>query len=77
LELPGVDAPRAKLAALLLALVVAASLAVAGLPGSARAATRTVTATTTTTVAASDAPVLVTSQNTPPKGYRLTAAKVE
>ena len=28
-------------------------------------------------MAASDTPVLVTSQNTPPKGYRLTAAKVE
>ncbi len=77
MELPGVDAPRAKLAALLLALLLGSILALAGLPGSARAATRTVTTTTTKTVAASNAPVLVTSRNTPPKGYRLTAAKVE
>lgn len=47
------------------------------MPGSARAATRTVTATTTTTVADPNTPVLVTSENTPPKGYRLTAAKVK
>jgi hypothetical protein len=77
LELPGVDASRAKLAALLPAVVVAALVFVGALPGTARAATRTVTTTTTTTVASSDTPVLVTSQNTPPKGYRLTAAKVE
>jgi len=77
LELPGVDAPHAKLAALLLALLLASILALAGLPGGARAATRTVTTTTTKTVAASNAPVLVSTQNTPPKGYRLTAARVE
>jgi len=59
----------------------------AGFAGVARAATTTATsqvsavrtATTTTTTTATDpnTPVLVTSQNTPPKGYRLTAAKVE
>jgi hypothetical protein len=37
----------------------------------------TVTATTTTTVADPNTPVLVTSQDTPPKGYRLTADRVE
>ena len=47
-------------------------------------ATATVTATATTTATATatsptdpNAPVLVTSQTTPPKGYRLTAAQVE
>jgi len=60
-----------------LALVLAAILVAAGLPGSARAANRTVTATTTTTVADPNTPVLVTDRNTPPKGYTLTAAKVE
>jgi hypothetical protein len=79
LELPGVDAPRAKLAALLLAFLLAAIVAVALGPGSARASAglATKTATTTTTVADPNAPVLVTSRNTPPKGYRLTAAEVE
>jgi hypothetical protein len=81
LELPRVDAPHAKLAALLLAFLLAAIVAVAGVPGSARAATgvatKTATATTTTTVADPNSPVLVTSQNTPPKGYTLTAAKVK
>ena len=33
--------------------------------------------TKTVTTTASDTPVLVTSQNTPPSGYRLTAAQVE
>ena len=37
----------------------------------------TVTTTTTTTAADPNAPVLITAQNTPPKGYRLTAARVE
>jgi hypothetical protein len=79
LELPGLVVPgRApKLAALLVVLLSAALLALAGQPGGARAAAKTVTTTTTTTVASSNAPVLVTSQNTPPKGYTLTAAKVE
>ena len=77
MELPGVDAPRAKLAALLLVLVLAAILVAGGLPGTARAANRTVTTTTTTTVADPNTPVLVTDRNTPPKGYTLTAAKVE
>ena len=58
-------------------------LAVAGPPGAARAATgplkpiATVTTTTTTTVTDPDTPVLVTAQNVPPKGYKLTAARVE
>ncbi|HJS93335.1 MAG TPA: hypothetical protein VJ741_03665 [Solirubrobacteraceae bacterium] len=77
MELPGVDAPRAKLAALLLVLVLAAILVAGGLAGTARAANRTVTTTTTTTVADPNTPVLVTDRNTPPKGYTLTAAKVE
>ena len=50
-----------------------------GLPGPAsgtRASITTVTKTVTRTVAASGAPVLVTSPSTPPSGYRLTAAKV-
>jgi hypothetical protein len=60
------------------------------LPATARAATKTTaattttagalattTVTTTTTVADPNTPVLVTTQNTPPKGYRLTAAQVE
>ncbi len=48
-------------------------------PGDARAAatvTTTVTSTTTTTTDP-NTPVLVTEENVPPKGYRLTAAKVE
>jgi hypothetical protein len=49
-------------------------------PGAAAAATTavvtTVTKTVTKTVAASGTPVLVTDPNTPPSGYRLTAAKV-
>ena len=38
---------------------------------------KTTTTTTTTTVADPNTPVLVTEQNVPPKGYRLTAAQVE
>jgi hypothetical protein len=45
-------------------------------PGAAGAAVTTVTKTVTKTVAASGSPVLVTDPNTPPSGYRLTAAKV-
>jgi hypothetical protein len=91
LELPGVDRPRAKPAALLLAFTLAAVLALALVAGGARAATTSVgtttggtttagtttTVTTTTTVADPNTPVLVTDQNRPPKGYRLTAAQVE
>jgi hypothetical protein len=51
-----------------------------GAPGAAKATTKvavtTVTKTVTTTVAASGTPVLVTDPDTPPSGYRLTAAKV-
>jgi hypothetical protein len=87
LELPGLDAQsvtlrvigdrRAKLAALLGALVLVAVLAFAGLAfagpvGSARAATVTKTVTV-----ASNTPVLVTSQTTPPNGFRLNASEVE
>jgi len=69
LELPGVvDRRVAPLAALLLAVAFLAFSA-----GSARA---TVITKTVTTVA-SNAPVLVTSQTTPPTGFRLTAAEVE
>jgi hypothetical protein len=78
LELQGVDARRQKLAALLLALVLSVGLAVAA-PSSARAATKVTTTTTvtTTTAVAPGTPVLVTLQNVPPKGFRLTAAQVE
>ena len=66
MELPGLSAVvRAKLA-LLVALVLTAALVVAVGAGSARAAT-----TVTTTVTVSGSPVLVTSQTTPPKGFRL------
>jgi hypothetical protein len=68
-------------AALLIAVLTAATLAV---PGAARAATTTAatttitkTVTTTTTATDPNAPVLVTEQNVPPKGYRLTAAQVQ
>jgi hypothetical protein len=87
LELPGVDGPRVTLGALLTAFLLAGILTVAvgGLAGAApafagtttAAKTATATATTTTTVADPNTPVLVTSQTTPPKGYRLTAARVE
>jgi hypothetical protein len=90
LELQGVDAPRSdatvvgaagtKLAALGLALLIAVILAAAA-PGEAlaagSAATTTVTSTVTTTAANPNTPVLVTDQNVPPKGYKLTAAEVE
>jgi hypothetical protein len=87
LEFPGV-APgfrRPKLAALLLAFLLGAVLVAAGLPDAARAAkgpfkpiaTVTTTTTTTTTVADPNTPVLVSNQNVPPKGYRLTAARVQ
>ena len=69
MELPGVA--RARLTATLLALALLA-LGAAG-PVAARAATTT--ATTATTVPGT--PVLVTSQNTPPSGFRHTAAQVE
>jgi hypothetical protein len=80
LELPGlVPGRRAKLAALLIAVLTAAILAG---PAAARAATATITKTvtkvaTTTTATDPNAPVLVTQQHVPPKGYRLTAARVE
>lgn len=71
MELPGVDNRRvAPLAALLLAVAL---LAFSASAGSARAAVVTKTVTTV----ASDTPVLVTSQTTPPTGFRLTAAEVE
>ena len=81
MELPGLDAGRgrrASLAAFVVAVLTAALLAV---PGAAHAAatTTTITKTVTTTTTATDpnTPVLVTEQNVPPKGYRLTAAQVE
>jgi hypothetical protein len=67
LELQGLSGARVlKLAALLLAL-----LAFLGAAASSARATAG-----TTTAADPNAPVLVTSQDTPPKGYRLTAAHV-
>ena len=87
MELPGVVgvarhrkfSPAALLAASLLIAIVLAG----GWPGralgatTATAATTVTTVTTTTAVASSNSPVLVSSQNVPPKGYRLTAAQVE
>ncbi len=48
-------------------------------PGDARAGTTVTTTVTSTTTTTTDpnTPVLVTEENVPPKGYRLTAAKVE
>jgi hypothetical protein len=77
LELPGVRL-RLKFAALLAGLFLAAPTG-AGAATSTPTATSTATATATTATTATDpnTPVLVTSQTTPPKGYRLTAARVE
>jgi hypothetical protein len=76
LELPGVGVRGTKLAAFLVALFLlgpatAARAATAATKGG---ATRGTAAGTT---ADPNAPVLVTSQDTPPKGYRLTAHRVE
>jgi hypothetical protein len=92
LELPGVvlpgrsygwkglvrDVRRPKLAALLVGLLLAAP-ATAAAAGQTTTITRTAptTVTRTTTAADPNTPVLVTQQNVPPKGYRLTAAQVE
>ena len=83
MELSGLDAQRdqlrvvgdrrAKLAALFGALVLAVGLALLSAAAPARAA---VTVTTTVT-AAPGTPVLVTSQTTPPSGFRLNASQVE
>ncbi|MBV9465394.1 MAG: hypothetical protein JO169_04695, partial [Solirubrobacterales bacterium] len=78
MELPGVDGLRPDLRGALSArrawvaalLIVLGGLLVAAAPT--RAATVTKTVTTV-----SDTPVLVTSQTTPPTGFRLTAAQVE
>ncbi len=66
MELPGLGARTATLVALALALALALIA-----PSASRAAT------TTTTVTDPNTPVLVTSQNRSPAGYRLTAAIVE
>ena len=83
MELPGVE-PR-----LLLAFLLAAVLLACGPPAASAATTDTATTAIAKTGAANtgaasastatdpNAPVLVTDQNAPPKGYRLTAAKVE
>ena len=62
--------------ALLIAVIVAAA-APAGALAAGTVVTSTVTKTVTTTAADPNTPVLVTAQNVPPKGYRLTAAEVE
>jgi hypothetical protein len=59
----------------LVALPLAGLMTLLVLSTGARAATTTTT-TVTKTVAASNTPVLVTSQNQPPRGYRLDAAEV-
>ncbi|MBV9194713.1 MAG: hypothetical protein JO168_11265 [Solirubrobacterales bacterium] len=66
MELQGL---RVKRAALLLALALALPAALGTVPAGARAAT-------TTTAVDPNAPALVTAQDTPPRGYRLTAAQV-
>ena len=83
MELPGVK-PNRPLAFLLGAVLLAcapaaasaASVATRTVTSTASVATRTVTRTATTTTDP-NTPVLVTNQNTPPKGFRLTAAKAE
>jgi hypothetical protein len=82
LELQGVSPVWRTLLALLLALALAAP---AFSPGEAKAAgtagttpaAKTTTATTATTAVDPNAPVLVTSKDKPPAGYRLTAENVE
>jgi hypothetical protein len=73
LELPGVRR-RSTLFALAATVVVTACT-----PQVATAVTRSARTASTTATTATDpnAPVLVSDQNRPPKGYRLTAAKVE
>ncbi|HTU87825.1 MAG TPA: hypothetical protein VMF57_19760 [Solirubrobacteraceae bacterium] len=56
---------------------MALAVALAGLGAASSARAATVTTTTTTVTLASGSPVLVTSQNTPPSGFRLTASQVE
>jgi hypothetical protein len=70
LEFPRVSARAATIAALLAAL-----LCLIAFPAPARAAAGKATAASTATDP--NTPVLVTSQHTPPAGYRLTAAEVE
>ena len=80
MELQGLDALRPKLAALFLAFLIATILAAFAAPAAASAAAGsavTVTKTVTTTATDPNTPVLVSDQNVPPKGYRLTAAQVE
>jgi hypothetical protein len=77
LELPGLaDGGRSKLGALLLAFLLAVAVALALALGVGAGSAQAVTVTKTVTVA-SGSPVLVTSQTTPPKGFRLDAAQVE
>jgi len=66
LELPGLERLITLLA------LAAVAVALVGAPDAAAA-----TAKSATTATDPNAPVLVSDQNTPPKGYRLTAAKVE
>jgi hypothetical protein len=80
LELQGLDALRPKLAALFLAFLIATIVAAFAVPAPASAAASsavTVTKTVTTTATDPNTPVLVSDQNVPPKGFRLTAAQVE
>jgi hypothetical protein len=69
------------LALLVGAILGALALGMAVAPARARAAgsviTKTVTSTATATATDPNTPVLITEQNVPPKGYRLTAAEVE
>jgi hypothetical protein len=78
LEFPGVTPKLLRaflLGAVLLACAPAASSAAKSSAATASAATAS--AATKSTSTDPNTPVLVTDQNTPPKGYRLTAAKVE
>ena len=68
MELPGLAAK------LLVALALSGALTLS-VPGGALAAGAT--ATSVSTAADPNTPVLVSDQNAPPAGYRMTAAKVE
>jgi hypothetical protein len=74
LELQGVARRLPKLA-LFTALAFLIALLALAVPAPARASSKTVTKTVTATN--SSEPVLVTTMNAPPSGYRLTAAQVE
>ena len=68
---------RLRSVALVIALVLLAPATATAATGALNTTPFAKTTTTTTTVADPNTPVLVTEQNVPPKGYRLTADQVE